>query len=159
VFLQGCGAPYVTQGGPSSSALLNTSRELDLVDLSRQSLLEIEECRPFITGVIGQSYGWIPTSLPLWLGLPFPWLHSFQNPHIPNDRGVELEFTDKRRSSVDSDGGDALVKRRSVFLNAAANSAYAAMSRDQRIAVNLFGRVSGTTTAGNAEQSQVPCAL
>ena len=87
---QGCGAPYVTQSGLSSLQYMNSTRELDLAELVRMSLLEIEECRPFVVGLLGQSYGWIPSSLPLWYGLLYPWLRSYQNNSIPNDRGIEL---------------------------------------------------------------------
>lgn len=44
----------------------------------------------YAVGLLGQTYHWIPQSIPLWLGLTFPWLRSFQNKAIPNDRGVEL---------------------------------------------------------------------
>ena len=74
----------------SNAHHLANTRELDVAALSRQSLQEIEECRPFVASLMCQTYSWIPQYLPLWLGVCHPWLKSYQNKHIPNDKGVEL---------------------------------------------------------------------
>lgn len=144
--------------------------------MARLSLLEIEECRPFVIAMMSQAYGWIPTHLPLWLGVMFPWLKSFQNPHIPNDRGQELvrllpcdlssrsftviiipmqEFTDKRRTSelTKPDAialGDKPIpsKLKSLLQSAVLKGppSYVKMSRNQRLSINLFGRINGLDT-------------
>ena len=39
-------------------------------------LREVDACRPFFIGIVGQRYGWVPDSTPAATAEEFPWLHA-----------------------------------------------------------------------------------
>ncbi len=57
-------------------------------------LAEIEHCRPFFIGILGEKYGWVPSIIPAELIEMHPWLREFQGKSV-NEleiiKGVLLE--------------------------------------------------------------------
>jgi hypothetical protein len=50
-------------------------------------LAEIDRCRPYFIGILGERYGWVPHSIPEQLYDTYPWIREYRQHSV-----VELEF-------------------------------------------------------------------
>lgn len=62
---------------------LETKSDLNLEDIAQNCLQEIEDCRPNVTLMLGQHYGWVPPALNMATTHAFPFLRHHINRELP----------------------------------------------------------------------------
>jgi hypothetical protein len=60
-------------------------------------LAEVERCRPFFIGILGDRYGWVPRELPAELVESYPWLASSAGESVT---AIEIRFGPLREGSA-----------------------------------------------------------
>jgi hypothetical protein len=61
------------------------SESVDLESFCQHAMLEIRQCLPFFVGLVGNTCDVIPLRIAPAVGVYFPWMRHYTNPHIPSD--------------------------------------------------------------------------
>jgi hypothetical protein len=81
------------RGSVQAQGLVSEEETATLQDLQVQ-LEEIDRCSPYFVGLLGERYGWIPSTLDAHLLNTYPWLQVPRNRHLclPGVRASALEI-------------------------------------------------------------------